>query len=77
MLEVATPRTDEHYTLNYKGSIYGWSNTVEQSMMNRMPQTTPIENLLLAGAWTFPAGGQSAVIMSGLLAAKIILADMD
>ncbi len=77
VLEVATPRTDEHYTLNYKGSIYGWANTVEQSMMNRMPQTTPIDNLLLASAWTFPAGGQSAVILSGLTAARMILEDME
>ncbi len=77
VLEVATPRTDEHFTLNHKGSIYGWSNRVEQSMHNRMPQATPIDNLFLAGAWTFPAGGQSAVLLSGLTAAKMIVAEME
>ncbi len=77
VLEVATPRTDEHYTLNTKGSIYGWANSVEQSMLNRLAQVTPIDNLLLAGAWTFPAGGQSAVLMSGLTAANMIISDLD
>jgi prolycopene isomerase len=77
VLEVATPRTNEHFTLNYKGSIYGWANSLSQSMLNRLPQKTPVKNLYLAGAWTFPAGGQSAVLMSGYSAAELITADMD
>jgi len=74
VMEVGSPRTMEHYTSNPKGSIFGWDNTPEQSMMNRLPQETPIHNLYLAGAWTFPSGGQSAVLVSGLMAAKKILA---
>ncbi len=77
VIEIASPKTNVHYTLNYKGSIYGWANSVRQSLMNRLPQETPIENLYLAGAWTFPAGGQSAVLMSGYLAAEMIIDDMD
>jgi len=73
VMEVGSPRTMEHYTLNPKGTIFGWDNTPEQSMMNRLPQETPIENLYLAGAWTFPGGGQSAVLSSGLMAAQKIL----
>ncbi len=42
-------------------------------MMNRMKQEGPIDNLLHAGAWTFPGGGQSACLMSGNAAAKNIL----
>jgi all-trans-retinol 13,14-reductase len=38
-----------------------------------LPPKTPIKNLYLAGAWTFPGGGQSAVITSGIMAAKTIL----
>jgi len=76
VMEVGSPRTMEHYTSNYRGSIVGWDFPPEQSMMNRLPQETPIDNLYLSGAWTFPGGGQSAVIMSGLLAAdKIIKRD--
>jgi prolycopene isomerase len=77
IMEVGTPRTMAHYTLNPKGAILGWANTPEQSMFKRLPQETPIDNLFLAGAWTFPCGGQSAVIMSGVFAAEKVLADMD
>lgn len=72
-MEVGSPRTMEHYTLNPKGTIFGWDNIPEQSMLKRLPQQTPIENLLLAGAWTFPGGGQSAVMASGVLAASKIV----
>ena len=73
VMEVATPRTNERYTLNPKGSLFGWANTVEQSMWNRLPQKTPIKNLYLAGAWTLPCGGQSVVLVSGYMAANMIL----
>ena len=71
--EVGSPRTMEHFTLNPGGTIFGWDNTLDQSLMKRLPQKTPIANLYLAGAWTFPAGGQSAVLVSGIMAADIIL----
>ncbi len=74
VMEVATPRTVQAFTLNPRGSIFGWDNTVAQSMMGRLPQQTPITNLYLAGAWTFPGGGQSAVLISGATAARTILA---
>jgi phytoene dehydrogenase-like protein len=73
VMEVATPRTNERFTLNPKGSLFGWANTVDQSMWNRLPQKTPIKNLYLAGAWTLPCGGQSVVLMSGYMAANMIL----
>jgi len=73
VMEIGSPRTMEHYTLNPKGSIFGWEFTKEQSMMKRLPQETPIENLYLAGAWTFPSGGQSGVLMSGDMAADMII----
>ncbi len=76
-LEVGTPRTNMHYTSNRGGSIYGWAHSDEQSLMNRLPQETPVENLLLAGAWTYPAGGQTPVIFSGYTAAGKVLDDMD
>jgi len=71
--EVGSPRTMEHFTLNPGGTIFGWDSTLDQSLLKRLPQKTPIENLYLAGAWTFPGGGQSAVMISGLMAANTIL----
>ncbi len=73
VMEVATPLTNERYTLNPKGTIFGWEYSIDQSMLKRLPQETPIENLYLSGAWTFPGGGQSAVLISGVLCAKTIL----
>ncbi len=73
VMEVGSPRTMEHFTLNPKGTIFGWDNIPEQSMMKRLPQETPIENLYLSGAWTFPGGGQEAVMASGVLVGEKIL----
>ena len=71
--EVGSPRTMEHYTLNPGGSIFGWDNTLDQALLKRLPQKTPIKNLYLAGAWTFPGGGQSAVLISGEMVGREIL----
>lgn len=66
VLEVATPLTLQRYTGNTEGAPYGWANTVDQgSPLNRMSQKTPIKNLYLSSAWTFPCGGQTPVIISG------------
>jgi len=65
--EVATPLTNVRYTANPRGAIYGWDQTVDNSGQTRFPQRTPVKNLFLAGAWTFPGGGYGACIPSGLL----------
>ena len=75
VLEVGTPRTMERYTLNPKGTIFGWEYTIDQSMFKRLPHNTPIENLFLAGAWTFPGGGQSTVLISGVMCSDLILSE--
>lgn len=64
--EIGTPLTNWHYTRNYRGAIYGWDQTMNNSGPNRMPHVTPIKNLYLAGAWTKPGHGYGAVIPSGL-----------
>lgn len=75
VLEVATPQTLAKFTLNPRGSIFGWDNILGQSMLKRMQtkQLKGIANLYLVGAWGFPGGGQSAVMMSGVNAATEIL----
>ena len=64
--EVGTPLTNIRYTSNYKGAIYGWNQTVNNSGNLRVGHTTPIKNLYLAGAWSRPGHGYGAVIPSGL-----------
>ncbi len=73
--EVATPKTIERYTLNPQGSIYGYAQTPEQAVPNRVKQKSSIENLYFASAWTFPGGGFTGAILSGYLCAIGILYD--
>ena len=63
---MATPLTNLRYTSNYRGAIYGWDQTLDNSMPRRLAQTTPVKNLYLASAWTQPGGGYSGVIYSGI-----------
>ena len=76
-ISIATPPTLERFTLNPKGTFFGFDGIPEQSLLNRLPQETPIDNLFLAGAWTFPGPGQSAVITSGITAANLVLKAME
>jgi prolycopene isomerase len=39
---------------------------LDNSGARRLPHVTPIKNLYLSGAWTFPGHGYGAVIPSGL-----------
>lgn len=64
--EIGTPLTNIRYTGNYRGAIYGWDQTLDNSNPRRLPHVTPIKNLYLAGAWTKPGHGYGGVIASGL-----------
>ena len=76
VLEIGAPQTLRAFTLNPRGTIYGWRHTPDQAILQRLPPETPIENLFLAGMWTFPGAGQAAVLGSGETAANLIL-DME
>ena len=64
--EIGTPLTHRRYTLNYRGAIYGWDQTLDNSGPRRLAHKTPVKNLFLSGAWTRPGHGYGAVIPSGL-----------
>jgi all-trans-retinol 13,14-reductase len=66
VMEIGTPLTNVRYTSNYRGAVYGWDQTVNNSGSRRIGHTTPIKNLYLAGAWSRPGHGYGAVIPSGL-----------
>jgi prolycopene isomerase len=73
MMEGATPRTMERYTLNLTGSIYGWEVSPQQMGLGRLHHRTPIKGLYLSGHWTQPGGGIYAVTVSGIQTAQMIL----
>lgn len=67
--EVATPKTIQRFTSNPSGSVYGFTQSIEQSGMKRLRNNFLIPNLYFASAWTFPGGGFEGSIMTGFLAA--------
>lgn len=54
------------YTSNYRGAIYGFDQTLNNSFSNRIGHSTPVKNLYLSGAWSSPGHGYGAVLPSGL-----------
>lgn len=65
VMEIGSPLTNIRYTGNYRGAIYGFDQTVDNSGRNRLPHSTPIQNLYLTGAWTQPGHGYGGVLWSG------------
>ena len=75
VVEVATPLTNLRFTGHPRGAIYGFDQTVDNSGQRRFPQKTPIKNLYLAGAWTFPGHGYGACVPSGLSCFAAVMKD--
>lgn len=75
-MEVGTPITNWRYSRNTGGAIYGSEQSVDNMYFNRLQATTPIQNLFLAGAWTF-AGGMSAALMSGRETSRMVVGYLD
>jgi len=73
VMEAATPKTMERFSLSPEGAIYGFSQSVAQSGINRLAQKTKVKGLLLAGGWTRPGAGIHACFDSGRDAAGIAL----
>lgn len=73
VIEAATPKTLERYTLNSKGAAYGWALTKDQTGVNRLQHTTPFNGLYLTGHWTNPGPGISSVVSSGWRVSNVIL----
>lgn len=71
--ELGTPKTMHRYTFNPEGSIYGPSQIVDQSGVNRLQPFTPVKGLFIVGSSIYPGGGYPSVISSGYKAAKMIL----
>jgi prolycopene isomerase len=66
--EVATPLTNQRYTLNPSGSIAGYEHSIAD-IMNQLGPATPVPNLFQAGAWAGGAG-ETTALQSGMRAAQ-------
>ncbi|MFC1884277.1 phytoene desaturase family protein [Thermodesulfobacteriota bacterium] len=76
VMEASTPLTNLRYTRNPEGAIYGYPNSIDNSFMNRIPNTTPVKGLYLAGGWGKFSGSYPGAIMGGRNAFKLILKDL-
>ncbi len=70
VMDAATPKTFERYTLNPKGAIYAFDQSMNAP--KRPYFKTPVKGLYLVGASTFPGAGIEAVTISGVIAANDI-----
>lgn len=69
VLDAATPKTFERCTSIPKGAIY----VFKQSIETRRPYfKTPVKELYLVDASTFPGGRVEAAIISGIICANDI-----
>ena len=70
--EIGTAKTIKKYTLNPKGTPYGFAQKLSQSAQKRDFAIPQIKKLYFASAWTFPGGGFTGTIISGFLTANKI-----
>ena len=70
--EIGTAKTIKKYTLNPKGTPYGFAQKLSQSAQKRDFAIPQIKKLYFASAWTFPGGGYTGAIISGFLTANKI-----
>jgi phytoene dehydrogenase-like protein len=72
VMEMSSPQTIKGYTLNPRGTIFGWEATpAGDPPLPITKRESPIDNLFLASAWT-SMGGQSIVLLEGLVVARKI-----
>ena len=71
--ELATPRTMAHYTGNPSGSIYGYAQSLAQSMPNRPTFRSPLPGLFFASSWGQIGAGFTGAILGGYHCAKEML----
>ncbi len=75
-MTIATPLTNITFTGNPDGAVYGYAQTVDNSMETRNPNRTEIPGLYLAGAWGYPGGGYTGAQLGARAAVKDLLKDL-
>ncbi len=76
VMEVATPLTNITYTRNPEGAIYGYPDSVDNSYMNRIKNSTPIDGLYLSSGWGMNSGSYTGGLMNGKNVYRMIMKDI-
>ena len=78
-IEISTPMTISHYVGAWKGSIYGYSHSMDDHVVARLQMVNEdkfIDGLEFAGAHAIDGDGMGPQITNGRAAAKFVLDDM-
>lgn len=67
--EIGTAKTIQRYTLNPKGTPYGYAQSPAQSGIARIAARSCVKNMYFASAWSYPGGGFTGSISGGYWAA--------
>ncbi|RJP87286.1 MAG: NAD(P)/FAD-dependent oxidoreductase [Desulfobacteraceae bacterium] len=73
VVEAATPLTNQRYTANTSGAIYGFEQSMDNAYMTRINNQTPVDGLYLAGAWGNPGGGYEGVLRGGEVTFQMLM----
>ena len=73
--EAATPLTNWRFTRNVEGAIYGFEQSMNNALIDRIDNRTPLRGLYLASAWSYPGGGFSGVLLGGQLTFRKMMED--
>lgn len=72
-MDIMTPGDIHANTNTYKGSMYGWELSPQQSILKRVNPKTPVKNLFLSGQWTQPGPGMTTAIISGWMGSRLVM----
>ena len=79
-IEVETPVTISHYTLDYKGGIYGYQHSMDNSVVARLEDVEKdqyIKGLVGCASHQLVGDGMACNINNGKIAATMILTEME
>ena len=79
-IEVSTPVTIAHYAGAWKGSIYGYSHSIDDHAVARLQMKEEdhfIDGLEFAGAFAISGNGMGPAVTNGRAAAKAVLEDIE
>jgi phytoene dehydrogenase-like protein len=78
-IEVSTPVTIAHYVGAWKGSIYGYSHSIDDHAVARLQMKEDdhfIDGLEFAGAHAISGNGMGPAVTNGRAAAKAVIDDI-
>ena len=72
VIDVATPKTDVHYTGVKDGAYEGFMPSKDNMMKSLKMQLPKLQNFYMAGQWLFPGGGLPPSAQTGKWAVQLI-----